>query len=365
MAREVGTEGKLGGQAEVAGRVRHVAAVDRKRQPAGGQPDHPGARDRRGGHRGDPGRPDPVDLGRGQGEVAELKDNINEMIANLRETTHAQHRAGLAEDQPGQHLPHAPGPARPGHGDPADPVRAGADGDRAARRLLPGRADARRPARAGAGRLATGIRAPQRPARPIRARRGPGRPVRAFERKTIADRPTLRPATSRSDPAWARPRRADIMVLPVLFEDQVLGVIELASLRPFIRPTAPSSTSSTETIGMVLNTIERQHAHGGAARRSRSRWRRSSRSSQEELQQTNDELQEKARLLAEQNREVETQERRGRAGAARPGGEGRAAGLDLQVQVGVPGQHVARAAHAAELPADPQPPAGRERGRAR
>jgi len=31
--------------------------------------------------------------------VAELKDNINTMIGNLRLTT-AQHRAGLAEDQP-------------------------------------------------------------------------------------------------------------------------------------------------------------------------------------------------------------------------------------------------------------------------
>ena len=35
------------------------------------------------------------------GEVAALKDNINEMIGNLRDTTAEEHRAGLAEDQPG------------------------------------------------------------------------------------------------------------------------------------------------------------------------------------------------------------------------------------------------------------------------
>jgi len=31
-----------------------------------------------------------------------LKDNINEMIRNLRDTTQRRHRAGLAENQPRQ-----------------------------------------------------------------------------------------------------------------------------------------------------------------------------------------------------------------------------------------------------------------------
>ena len=35
-----------------------------------------------------------------QGEVAALKDNINEMIRNLKDTTQKNTRAGLAEDQP-------------------------------------------------------------------------------------------------------------------------------------------------------------------------------------------------------------------------------------------------------------------------
>ena len=38
VAREVGTEGMLGGQAEVAGVSRHVARADRERQPARVQP---------------------------------------------------------------------------------------------------------------------------------------------------------------------------------------------------------------------------------------------------------------------------------------------------------------------------------------
>ena len=47
------------------------------------------------------------------GEVAALKDNINEMIRNLRDTTREEHRAGLAEDQPREVHPPAAGPARP------------------------------------------------------------------------------------------------------------------------------------------------------------------------------------------------------------------------------------------------------------
>ena len=57
-----GARGRHRGQARRSGRGRgrrgHVARPDRERQPARRQPDHPGARDRRGVHRGDPGRPD-------------------------------------------------------------------------------------------------------------------------------------------------------------------------------------------------------------------------------------------------------------------------------------------------------------------
>ena len=57
------------------------------------------------------------------------------------------------------------------------------------------------------------------------------------------------------------------------------------------------------------------------------------------------------------------QEPGNRAGAPRAGGEGDRAGADLEVQVRIPRQHVARAAHAAELDPDPRPAAHRQPGR--
>ena len=65
VAREVGTEGKLGGQAQVRGRRRHVAGPDREREPARLHADHAAARDLGGVHGGDQRRPDPADHGGG------------------------------------------------------------------------------------------------------------------------------------------------------------------------------------------------------------------------------------------------------------------------------------------------------------
>ena len=47
VAREVGSEGKLGGQAQVKGVARHLEGPDRQRQPDGGKPHRPGAQHRR------------------------------------------------------------------------------------------------------------------------------------------------------------------------------------------------------------------------------------------------------------------------------------------------------------------------------
>ena len=57
VAREVGTEGKLGGQAEVKERLGHLARPHRERQLDGAQPDRPGAQHRPGDHRGGQRRP--------------------------------------------------------------------------------------------------------------------------------------------------------------------------------------------------------------------------------------------------------------------------------------------------------------------
>ena len=84
VAREVGTEGKLGGQAEVQGRRRHVEGPDRLRQLDGRQPDRPGAQHRR----GDDGRRATATCRRrspstSQGEILELKNTINTMVDQL------------------------------------------------------------------------------------------------------------------------------------------------------------------------------------------------------------------------------------------------------------------------------------------
>ena len=47
VAREVGSEGKLGGQAKVRGVSGHLGGPHRERQPARVHADHPAARDRR------------------------------------------------------------------------------------------------------------------------------------------------------------------------------------------------------------------------------------------------------------------------------------------------------------------------------
>ena len=57
MAREVGIEGTPGRPGARAGRRRPVARPYRQREPAGREPDQPGAVDRRSGDRGDQGRP--------------------------------------------------------------------------------------------------------------------------------------------------------------------------------------------------------------------------------------------------------------------------------------------------------------------
>ena len=128
VAREVGIEGKLGGQARVPGaaglwrdltdnvnqlaanlttQVRAIAEVATAVT------------------KGDLTRSITVEA---SGEVAALKDNINEMIRNLQRHDAEEHRAGLAEDQPRQVHPHAAGPARPHDGVEHDPVGARAAG---------------------------------------------------------------------------------------------------------------------------------------------------------------------------------------------------------------------------------------------
>jgi len=89
----------------------------------------------------------------------------------------------------------------------------------------------------------------------------------------------------------------DILVLPVIFEGQVKGVLELASLERFNSTHQALLDQLTESIGVVINTIEANMRTENLLQQSQSL--------AQELQQTNQELQEKAQLLAHQNHEVE------------------------------------------------------------
>jgi HAMP domain-containing protein/signal transduction histidine kinase/DNA-binding response OmpR family regulator len=100
----------------------------------------------------------------------------------------------------------------------------------------------------------------------------------------------------------------NIIVLPVVFEGQVKGVLELASFERF-NPTHQAFLDQlTESIGIVLNTIEANMRTEDLLKQSQS-LAQELQSRQEELQNTNQELQEKAGLLAHQNEEVERKNR--------------------------------------------------------
>ena len=94
------------------------------------------------------------------------------------------------------------------------------------------------------------------------------------------------------------------MVLPVVFEGEVRGVLELASLQRFNPVHEAFLAQLTESIGIVINTIEANSRTEDLLTQSQS-LAEELQSRQQELQQTNQELQEKARLLAHQNQEVE------------------------------------------------------------
>ncbi|MGE5114991.1 MAG: response regulator, partial [Betaproteobacteria bacterium] len=100
----------------------------------------------------------------------------------------------------------------------------------------------------------------------------------------------------------------DVLVLPVLFEGEVRGVLELASLERFNPAHQAFLDQLTESIGIVINTIAANMRTEDLLTQSQS-LAEELQSRQQELTQTNQELQEKARLLEHQNQEVERKNR--------------------------------------------------------
>jgi HAMP domain-containing protein/CheY-like chemotaxis protein/signal transduction histidine kinase len=108
--------------------------------------------------------------------------------------------------------------------------------------------------------------------------------------------------TIRSGLFEAVPR--NVIVLPVLFEDRVKAVIELASLSKFTTSHLAFLEQLTASIGIVLNSIEATMQTEGLLKQSQ-QLATELQVQQKELQQTNEQLAQKAQQLAEQNVEVE------------------------------------------------------------
>jgi HAMP domain-containing protein/CheY-like chemotaxis protein/signal transduction histidine kinase len=128
----------------------------------------------------------------------------------------------------------------------------------------------------------------------------------------------------------------NIVVLPVLFEGEAKAVIELSTFKTFSDTHLAFLDQLTESIGIVLNTIaantrtedllQQSQSLAGELQSQQDELKKTNeqleqqaeslreseellKSQQEELQQTNEELQEKAALLARQKAEVEAKNR--------------------------------------------------------
>src|SRR6185312_3253034 len=94
------------------------------------------------------------------------------------------------------------------------------------------------------------------------------------------------------------------IVLPVLFEGEVKAVIELASISAFTDLQISFLDQLTASIGIVLNSIEATMQTEGLLTQSQ-KLAAELQTQQRELQQTNEQLEQKAQQLAERNVEVE------------------------------------------------------------
>ncbi|MFC7549217.1 HAMP domain-containing protein [Plantactinospora sp. GCM10030261] len=303
VGREVGIEGKLGGQARVKGvsgtwkdlteNVNQLASTLTTQLRAIAQVSTAVTR-------GDLTQAIAVAA---QGEIAELKDNINQMIVTLRETTKKNAEQGWLDSNL----------ARIG-----DLLQGQRDLGEVCRMIMM-EVTPLVDAQLGAFFLADQSDATTRlrltasygyVARDHGVTFAPGEGLvgqTALSRRTIRVRavPEGR-LTVRSGLAQTPP--ADLVVLPVLFEGELLGVIEFASVATFSELHLAFLERLVLTIGVAVNTIQ-------ANRRTEELLAQSQRLAHElqeqsaELQRTNAELEDKAQLLSEQKGNIETKNR--------------------------------------------------------
>lgn len=95
----------------------------------------------------------------------------------------------------------------------------------------------------------------------------------------------------------------NIVVLPILFEGEVKAIIELGTFEYFTRTQLSLLDQLPEIVGIVLNSIETNNRTETLLKQSQSMATELG-SQKEELKKTNEELEEKAKQLAAQNAEV-------------------------------------------------------------
>ncbi|MEO7001300.1 MAG: HAMP domain-containing protein [Ktedonobacterales bacterium] len=303
VAREVGTEGRLGGQANVPGaagtwrdltdNVNLLAANLTNQMRAIAEVATAVTQ-------GDLTRSIQVEA---RGELAELKDNINTMIDNLRLTTDRNteqdwlktNLARFTGMLQGQRDLSTVGRMLLSELTPLVNAQQGViyqmeltDTDEAARLdLLSTFADDAAEGHAHYLQLGDGLIGQC-----------------AIEKRSmlIDDLPPQTTVPIRSGLFQAVPR--NVVVLPVLFEDQVKAVIELASLNTFTATHLAFLEQLTASIGILLNSIEATMQTEGLLKQSQ-QLAAELQAQQKELQQTNEQLAQKAQQLAERNVEVE------------------------------------------------------------
>ncbi|MFJ2192703.1 HAMP domain-containing protein [Kitasatospora sp. NPDC087861] len=318
VAREVGTDGRLGGQARVPGvdgtwqdltesvnelannLTRQVRAIAQVATAV---------------TRGDLSLRIDVDAA---GELDELKDNINQMIANLRETTRTNQEqdwlktnlariSGLLQGRrdleavaslimteltPVVSAQHGAFFLAQPAGRTAELITEDDDENDTVLRLI-------------------GSYGYQRRAMPTTFRPGESLIGQAAVEKRAIILKEAPPGYLKIASGLGEASPAHIVVLPVLFEGRLLGVIELATFSSFTTVALDFLNQIADLIGVTVNTISvNTKTEGLLLESQRLTAELSMRSAelearQEELERTNEELQEKAEQLAQQNRDIE------------------------------------------------------------
>ncbi|WOX20598.1 HAMP domain-containing protein [Streptomyces solicathayae] len=312
VAREVGTEGQLGGQAEVEGvsgtwkrlteNVNELAGNLTRQVRAIAEVTSAVAE-------GDLTRSITVEA---PGEVGDLRDNINSMVESLRATT----RANQEQDWLQTNLARITGLLQGTRNLPEIASLIMAE--------VPPLVSAQYGAFFLAGEDERGTElvviasygAPDEPdAEPRRFRVGQSLVGQAARdrRALLVEQVPAGYATVASGIGSGEP--ATLIVLPIVVEDQVLGAVELASLHPFTALHRDFLDRFTDSAGAVLSSLVanlRTDELLGQSRRLADELRSRSQelqARQQELQRSNAELKEKAALLAQRNKDIESKNR--------------------------------------------------------